>query len=292
MRKSFIWLKFRYRFEYVVFLLTALVIRSLPLETASQWSGAGWRLVAPRLHRHRRAIGNLALAFPDKTATEIEQIALGMWENLGRTFAEFFLIDRIINSDRIQFEAPERFELLRDRVKGSIVCSLHLGNWEILSQAAIRIGWSPAGVYRKMTNPLVNRFVNEVRTPLYPGGLIEKSPSAARLLLRHARDGGCIAFLADHREAQGVIATFFGRPASSPSFPAKVAHVLDKPLYVCRVKRLEGVRFSISVAEIAVPRTGDQAADVLVATESIQSAFEFMIRELPDQWMWGHRRWD
>jgi Kdo2-lipid IVA lauroyltransferase/acyltransferase len=292
MRKSFFWASQRHRLQYFVFLMVALAIRTLPLEIASQWSGLGWRLVAPRLRRHRRAVENLVLAFPEKTAGEIEQIALQMWENLGRTFAEFFQIDRIIKSDRIQLEAPESFELLREKLGGSVVCGLHMGNWEILSQAAIRIGWSPAGVYRKMTNPFVDRFVNSVRAPLYPGGLIEKSPTAARSLLRHARGGGCIAFLADQREARGLATTFFGRPANSTSFPATVAHVLDAPLYVCRVKRLKAVRFSISVAQVAVPRTGDRDADILATTKSIQSAFEFMIREVPDQWMWGHRRWE
>jgi len=292
MRRPFFSQEHRHRFQYVAFLMVAVVIRSLPLEIASQWSGAVWRLVAPRFHRHRRALDNLALAFPDKTAREIELIALKMWENLGRTFAEFFQIDRIIKSDRIQLEEPESFRLLKSRVGGSVVCSLHMGNWEILSQAAIRIGWSPAGLYQRMSNPLVGRFVNAVRTPLYPGGLIEKSPKAARSLLRYAREGGCIAFLADQRDARGLATTFFGRPVNSTSFPALAAHALNTPLYVCRVKRLGAVRFSISVEQIEVPRTGDRSADILAATTSIQSTFESMIREAPDQWMWGQRRWD
>ena len=281
----------QHRLQYAAFLAVAFVMRALPLETASSWSGAGWRLIAPRLRRHRRALHNLALAFPEKTAAEIEEIALGMWENLGRTFAEFFHIDRIVSSDRIAMETPEFFERLRG-VGGSVVCGLHMGNWEILSQAAIRIGWRPAGVYQKITNPLVDRYVNLIRAPLYPGGLTEKSPQAARNLLRYAREGGCTAFLADQRELRGVPAAFFGRPASSTAFPALVARSVNAPLYVCRVKRLKGVRFSISVAEIALPRTADREADILAATSGVQSAFEGMIREAPDQWMWAHRRWD
>ena len=283
--------RLRHSIEYMAFLALAALIRALPVETASRWSGAGWRLVAPRLHRHRRALNNLALAFPEKSPAEIERIALGMWDNLGRTFAEFFHLDEIVNGDRIQFESPEMFEALRRRGGGMVACSLHMANWEIVSQAGMRAGARPMGVYQRMTNPLVDRYVNAVRTPFYPGGLMEKSPRTARTLLRYAREGGCAAFLADQRGSPGVDAAFFGRPAPSATFPALVARSADAPLYVCRAKRLDGVRFSLRFEQVAVPHTAEREADVAAATAAVQSAFERMIREAPEQWMWAHRRW-
>jgi KDO2-lipid IV(A) lauroyltransferase len=283
--------RLRHAIEFIVFLAIAGVARALPLEVASRWSGAGWRLVAPRLRRHKRALNNLALAFPEKSPAEIERIALGMWDNLGRTFAEFFHLDEIVNSDRVQLERPDLYEAVRGRAGGMVACGLHMANWEITSQAAIRIGKIPAGVYQKITNPLVDRYVNAVRAPFYPGGLMEKSSRTARTLLRYAREGGCVAFLADQREGRGVDAVFFGRPAPSATFPALVARTVDAPLYVCRAKRLDGVRFSLRFEEVAVPRTADRDADVAAATRAMQAAFERMIREAPEQWMWAHRRW-
>jgi Kdo2-lipid IVA lauroyltransferase/acyltransferase len=283
--------RLRNRFEYFAFLALAAAMRALPLEIASRWSGAVWRLVAPRFHRHRRALNNLALAFPEKTPAEIEQIALGMWDNLGRTFAEFFQIDRIVNSDRIQIESQELFETLRGDGGNGVACGLHMGNREILSQAGIRIGWRPAGVYQKITNPFVDRYVNAVRTPFYPGGLMEKSPRTAVALLRYAREGGCVAVLADQREERGIRVPFFGKPAPSNPFPALIARSVNAPLYVFRAKRLIGVRFSVLIAEVTVPRTADRDADVAAATCNLQSTIEFMIRDAPDQWMWVHRRW-
>jgi Kdo2-lipid IVA lauroyltransferase/acyltransferase len=284
--------RLRHRFEYIVFLAVVAAIRALPLELASRWSGASWRFVAPRLRRHQRALNHLSSAFPEKTAAEIQQIALGMWDNLGRTFAEFFHIDEIVNSDRIQMEPPELFDALRAHSGGFVACSLHLGNWEIVSQAALSLGRPPAGVYQKITNPLVDRYVSAIRAPLYPGGLTEKSSRTARILLRYAREGGCVAFLADQREWRGIAAPFFGRAAPSTSFPALIARSLDMPLYVCRAKRLSGVRFSLRVEQLTMPRTADRDADVAAATCAIQAAFETMIRDAPDQWMWAHRRWD
>jgi KDO2-lipid IV(A) lauroyltransferase len=283
--------RLRHRFEYIAFLALASAIRALPLERASRWSGAGWRLVAPRLRRHQRALSNLAQAFPEKKPAELQQIALGMWDNLGRTFAEFFHLREIVDGDRIQMEPPEVFEALR-RLEGGVICGLHLGNWEVLSQAGLNVGWRPAGVYQKISNPLVDRYVNAIRAPFYPGGLMEKSSGAARAMMRHAREGGCVAFLADQRERRGLPVAFFGRSASSTAFPAMIARAVDAPLFVCCAMRGVGVRFTVNVTQVAVPRTADREADIAAATSAVQAAFEAMIRRAPEQWMWAHRRWD
>jgi KDO2-lipid IV(A) lauroyltransferase len=280
----------RHKFEYFAFLTVAAAMRMLPLEFASHWSGRIWRLLAPFLHRHRRALDNLALAFPEKTPAELEEIARDMWENLGRTFAEFFHIDRIFNSGRIEFESRELVESLRGHGRG-VACGLHLGNWEILTQAGMLMDWRPAGVYQKIANPFVDRYVSAMRAPYYPGGLMEKSPRAAVTLLRYAREGGTVALLADHRESRGIASPFFGRSAPSNPFPALVARSVDAPLYVFRAKRLNGVRFSIRITQVPVPRTEDRDADVAVATRNLQSILELMVRDAPDQWMWIHRRW-
>ena len=282
----------RYRFEYMVFLLVATIAHALPVETASHWSGAGWRLVAPHLRRHRRAVQNLTLAFPEKSPVEIEEIAQRMWENLGRNFAEFFHLDEVIRSDRYLIETPELFETIRQRSGGAVACSLHMGNWEIASHAGLALGWRTAGVYQKIHNPFVENYVNAIRAPLYPGGLMEKSIQAARFLLRYAREGGAATLLADQRDARGLAAPFFGRPAPSTPFPASVARAVNAPLYVFRVKRAKGARFSVRVVEVAVPRTDNREADIAATTRELQATFEQMIREAPEQWMWAHRRWD
>jgi len=284
--------RLRHRLEYMAFLAAAAIVHALSVERASQWSGAGWRLVAPRLHRHRRALQNLTLAFPEKSAAEIREIALDMWENLGRNFAEFFHLDEIVHSDRLTVETLDAFERIRGRSGGVVACSLHMGNWEIASHAGLALGWKTAGVYQRIHNPFVERYVNAIRAPLYPGGLMEKSIQTARVLLRYAREGGCATLLADQRDSRGIPAPFFGRPAPSTPFPASVARALNTPLYVFRVKRVKGARFSIRVVELTVPRTDDRDADIAAATRDLQATFERMIREAPEQWMWAHRRWD
>jgi Kdo2-lipid IVA lauroyltransferase/acyltransferase len=276
--------------EYFVFRLTAAAAAALPLELASRLSGLGWRLVAPRLKRHQRALDALAFAFPEKSLAERERIALGMWDNLGRTFAEFFHIKRIVDDKRIALEPLDRFAAI---AAGGpfIVCTLHMGNWEISSQAGLRFGVPLAGVYQKLTNPYVDEWTRRVRAPLYPGGLFDKSPATARALIKMARAGGYPAFVADLREGRGIETPFFGRPAKSNPFPALIARTTGLPLYATRVMRLPDAHFSMRIEPVDVPRSDDRDADVLAATAALQARFEEFIREAPEQWMWAHRRW-
>jgi Kdo2-lipid IVA lauroyltransferase/acyltransferase len=290
-RLKTIWARARRRLEFAALRLVAAGLTALPLETASALSGRCWRLVAPRLKRHRRALDNLALAYPEMSAAERQRVALAMWDNLGRTFAEFFHIPQIIAEDRIAFEPLEKFETI-GASGPCVVCGEHLGNWEILAYSGVRFGMPFTGVYQSLSNPLVNKWLLEKRAPLYPGGLYDKSPATARALLRVAREGGHPAFFADLRAGNGVAVPFFGRPASSLTFPAVIARTVGIPIHVGRVLRRPGVRFTISTEPVEVPRTADREADIRVATANLQARIEQFVREAPEQWMWAHRRWD
>ncbi len=281
----------KYRVEYIAFISVALVARALPLETSSAWFGAIWRLFAPLSRRHERAIANLALAFPEKSREDRDRVARDMWEMLGRIFAEFFHLDEIYNSDRI-----DASRVLAGMAEGagyaqSIVCACHQGNWEIAALAPARMGVKVGGIYQRITNPLVDQAARAMRSRYYPGGLSAKGPRAGAQALRAVRQGGCLALLADLRDNAGLKVPFFGHLAPSSPFPAHAARLLNVPLYALFIERAPGVRFRISIERIEVPRSTDRDADVLAATASLQAAFERSIRLHPEQWMWAHRRW-
>ena len=282
----------RHRIEYVAFAALAAVATALPLDWASAVSGFLWRLIAPRLGRQKRALDNLALALPETTEAERRRIALAMWDNLGRTFAEFFHVPQILAEQRVALEPFEKFEAI---ATGGpfVVCTLHLGNWELAAQAGLRFGLPLAGVYQKLTNPLVDRWLYEHRRPLYPGGLFDKSPATSRALIKLARAGGYPAFVADLREGRGVEVPFFGRPAWSNPFPAlDRAHRRHSAL---RGRRRAHARRAFRHAHRAGRgsaqrrprrrRAGDDRRRFRRASSNSSAT-------TPEQWMWAHRRWD
>ena len=118
--------KFRHLIEYALFRLVGAVFGGMPIAVASGVSGFFWRHIAPLLARHKRALANLARAYPDMSLPERERIARGMWDNLGRTFAESFHIDALREGSRVTFEDEALYDALRARPGGAEIGRAHV----------------------------------------------------------------------------------------------------------------------------------------------------------------------
>ena len=286
--------RIQFRLEYGALRALDLAARALPLDVASRLSGLAWRLAAPWLGRHRRADRNLALMMPDTAEDERRRILRAMWRNLGETFLEALQLDRLAaDPRRIVLDDSCRIAVRRAVAEGAIIVSPHLGNWEaaVLPLAAAA-GSQHVGVYRPAKNPLVNAYVLAIRRRHYTGGLVEKGDRAAWGLLRQARQGGSLGFMADLRDGSGVSVPFFGRLAPSTAFPAMLARQFRRPVFAVCLVRVATGRFRMEAEEIVVGRTSDRAADILAATAAMQRTFEQWIRRWPEQWMWAHQRYE
>lgn len=285
------WRRTKHAAEYILLRCLVGLLHALPLDFGSWAMGSMWRLIAPRLRRHERALRHIAAAYPSKTAAEIDTLARAMWMHLGRTFAESLMVDRIIRARRIEDTSGSLIETVKASGKGIVFVSLHTGNWELVVVPTITSGIKVAGVYQRMKNPKVDDYVTLVRRDRYPRGLFAKGANVGKKLLRIVRSGGAIALLADLRDRNGLNVPFFDRPAPSTTFPAVIARGSDAILVAARVVRTNGVRFRIDATLLDVPCTDDRNADIDEATRQTHRLFESWIREHPEQWMWAHRRW-
>lgn len=288
----------RYRFEYAVVRAVFAGVRLLSIDRAASISSFFWRLIAPRTRRHRRALENLAIAFPEKTPEEREAIALAMWSNLGRVMAETMLIDRLIKQpERIKIVSDRVFSRYKDKLGPAVGVSLHMGNWELAIWPLTVAGANPAAIFRLVKNPYVDALLREQRKDLYPGGLFgkgtqEESQRTARIMTDYVRQGGRLGIVADLHDRTGLAVPFFGHPAPSVVGPALIARRVGARIWLARCLRVgTESRFEIELKELRVPRTTNQSQDVRDITAAIQRQFEAWIREAPEQWMWSNRRW-
>jgi Kdo2-lipid IVA lauroyltransferase/acyltransferase len=292
-----------HRIAYAALLATSGLMRCLPVS----WSTAAWsgiaRAVGPRLRQHRRALANLAVAFPDKSAAEHEKIALAMWENMGRVAAETLIMDRIV-ADSARFEVIDQ-EHWRQRLGGrapSVGCTLHMGNWELAIWPMTLFGRNPTGVYKPLSNPLIDQWLAKSRSTLFSGGLISKGGNdddtssgqrAARQLVGIARKGGALGFVCDHVDRRrGTAIPFMGREAKFTIAPALIARHVGAKVTLGRCLRIgPESRFRVEICELEVPNTDDKNADAVALTKQIFATYESWIRETPEQWMWWNTRW-
>jgi KDO2-lipid IV(A) lauroyltransferase len=271
--------------EYGLFRLVLFSLAWLPRPLAYARARAQVKLLewfVPRLKRVARR--NLEMAGLDP------RIAAGVFASLARmlvTFAKFPWLTRGNVGQWIGYEGLEHFTRARDRGRGVLVATAHLGNWELSAFAHAWLTGPMHIVVRPLDNPYIDALVERYRG--LSGNRIIRKREAAREILRALYAGQAVGVLIDQNTApeEGVFVDFFGRKACAGSAFVKFAHrtgaavVPGYALWSARDKRYV-LRF---YPEIKM--TGDVQAD----TQRVHSHLEAVIREYPDQWLWIHRRW-
>nr|WP_321457068.1 lauroyl acyltransferase [uncultured Cohaesibacter sp.] len=282
-----------HRIEYALFFCVISVFRLMPLSVASSFMGHLWRLIAPWLRRQKRAMAHLHAAFPEMSDKELYAITLDMWENLGRTSAEAMVLEKFAGRMDELISAPNGYREIVERIKkeGGVIVSLHSGNWELGGAVSSHYGFDCSVVMQRLQNPLVHEFLVAKRAESFSGGVFVKGDRAGMRALTSIAGGTATAIMGDLRDRRGPRIDFFGRPAPTNTFPARLARKKGAPLIALRIGRVEGIHFEVQAELIDVPQTDDVEADILNATIGVQKKFEEWVRQAPSQWMWSHRRW-
>ncbi len=252
------------------------------------------RVLLSRLHK--TGAQNLAMALPEISAEQREAILKGVYRSLGWQLAEFCKMPRYTAeqaSKFIRYDGLENYLAARDKGKGVLVLTGHLGAWELSSFYHSLVGYPMSMVIRKLDNPLVDEYVNRIRC-LHGNRVIHKD-DFARGLLNAMHKGETVGILMDTNMTppQGVFVPFFGVPACTATAMARIALKSDAAVvpgflvWEASEKRYV-LRFG---PEIALIRSDDAQADIVANTALFTSVTESYIRRYPEQWLWVHRRW-
>ncbi|GAB4525339.1 MAG: lysophospholipid acyltransferase family protein [Amphiplicatus sp.] len=285
-----------HRIEYAAARVLFFLFRLLGVDRASALAGGFTRLVGPRLRRiSARGEENLRRAFPDWSEAQMRRTIAGVWENLGRTAAEFAHLDKFdpfAPDSRVDIVGAERLRAVAHGAGPAIFISGHFANWEVMSVALKAAGVDYAVVYRAANNPLVDALIIKTRARVMSRRQIPKGKRGARALVEALSAGKSLAMLVDQKLNDGIAVPFMGRPAMTTPAPARLALKFGAPVIPLGIERLAGARFRLTVYDpIAYGSTGDLAEDVRALTILINEALEARIRARPEQWLWLHRRW-
>jgi KDO2-lipid IV(A) lauroyltransferase len=283
--------KFRYGAEAAGFFAFMGFFRLIGLDAASAVGGFIGRNIFARTGVTKRARENIAKAFPEKSEAERDAILRTMWDNLGRTVAEYAHLDKfdIDGVDpRIHVKNSDIITTLTGQ--GVLVVSGHFANWEIMPITGAEYGLEGAIVYRPPNNPYVDRYISRARAKKGYAEQISKHQGVKRIFTL-LRGGKAILLLADQKTNEGIAVPFFGRDAMTTPVPAALALKLKVPVIVAANKRLGGARFCVTVYPLDFTPTGDEDADTRALTAMINRKLEDIVRADPGQWLWIHRRW-
>jgi KDO2-lipid IV(A) lauroyltransferase len=282
-----------WRAEALGFDLFIGVVRLLGVDAASAFGGWLGRTVGPLSGAHKVAVRNLKLAFPDKDEAWRAAMLKAQWDGLGRTFAEFPLMDRILPSTgRVEVVNQERlFQIAADRIPVVFV-SGHLSNWEVMPAAIVDSGVVCEMTYRAANNPYVDERIKASRFRYGVRLFAPKGGDGARELLEGMKQGKSVALMNDQKFNAGVEGLFFGHPVRTAPGPSRLAIRFGTVLQPMSVQRIKGARFRAVVHDpIHLPNTGDRTADIESGVRLVNAFMEERIRERPEEWFWVHRRW-
>jgi KDO2-lipid IV(A) lauroyltransferase len=260
--------------------------------------GAGVGAVAWQLLSRLRQVGmrNLELAFPEKLQVERTTTLRGVYRSLGWEIGEFCKMSGYTAeqaSTFIRYDGLEHYLAAREKGKGVLVLTGHLGAWELSSFYHSLMGYPMSLVIRRLDNPLVDAFVNRIRC-LHGNRVIHKD-DFARGLLTSMQRGETVGILMDTNMTppQGVFVPYFGVEACTASGLARVAlHSGAAVLPGFLVWEAAEQRYVLRFGEqLELIRSGSAAQDIVANTALFTATIEAYVRRYPEQWLWVHRRW-
>jgi Kdo2-lipid IVA lauroyltransferase/acyltransferase len=282
-----------WRLEVLAFDVASGFMRLLPVDSASALGGWFLRTFGPLTGVQKTADRNLRIAFPDMTAEERRRISRAQWEETGRTFAEFPLMDRLTpKNGRVEVIGAERLEeIARERIP-TVFFSGHFSNYEVMAVVIIQAGVRGRLTYRSINNPYIDRRVIDNRRRYGIELFSAKGVDSARELFKTLIKGDSFGMMVDQKFTFGVSVPFFGRRAPTNPGPIRLALRANARLQPVSVMRLKGARFRVTVHEpLQLQRTGDRNADVEAGVRATTAFVEERVRERPEQYFWVHRRW-
>jgi KDO2-lipid IV(A) lauroyltransferase len=287
----------RERIEYWLVVGVARALGWMPRGMARLLAGGIAGTVYLLLGRLRR-VGerNLEMASPGLSVGERTRILRGVYRNLGWQLVEFCRMPRYTAKNVegwIRTEGLAHYLAARDRGKGVLVLTGHLGAWEVSSFYHSLMGYPMGMVIRRLDNRLLDEFVNDIRC-MHGNSVLHKD-DFARGLMTAMRKGETVGILMDTNMTppQGVFARFFGIEACTASGLAHVALKTGAAVLPGFMLWEPGEkRYVLHFGRpLDFARTGQRKDDVLAATQQCNDVLESWIRRYPDQWLWIHRRW-
>ena len=267
------------------------LIARLPLRVLQALGSVlGWAIygMSPTYRRHLRAnLAQAGLPLPARDAARLRRAAIAA---AGRMLLElpaiwFRPLPQVVSLVR-RAEGLEAVLAARDAGRALVFLTPHMGCFEIAAQYATR--HMPITVlYRRpkiaWLDPLMRagRAREGVRLAAVGFG-------GVRQLFAALRRGEAVGLLPDQVPGvgEGEWADFFGRPAYTMTLAARLSARENVACFLAYARRLpRGAGYEIVVRPLSGQRPGETGA------RHINRALEALVRECPEQYLWGYNRY-
>jgi len=280
--------------QYWLLIFLGWWVNLLPEKAALTFGAALGEMAFAMGVRRKVALDNLIRAFPKNNDLQNRQIAVSLYQNLGKNLAELLRFKNTscqVIKDKVELRNTEFFDQVVKNGRGGILVSGHFGNWEVHAAAIANNGYHFSVVVYPQHNKYVDEMINSLRRAKNVNIIFKKD--ATREVLTSLRQNHFVAMLSDQDAGRdGVFVDFLGQKASTTKGPAVFALKTGAALITGAIVRQQGGRHIgyLNPPFYADPNN-DKQAEILRLTGLFTFQLEQFVISHPDHWYWVHKRW-
>ena len=268
------------------------VLHLLPLRLlAATGSGLGLLLYHLGARRRKIVLVNLALCFPDLSEMQRTQRTKAHFQVLGRSILERSILwwgsrERLVRLIRV--EGEEKIQALREAGRPIILLVPHFVGLDV-GGIGIALRLDVVSIYSTQKNVVFDRLLHRGRSRFGKQLLLSRQ-DGARASVKAMKAGRPFYYLPDmdFGSRDSVFVPFFGVKAATITGLSRLARAAGAAVVPCITRMLprgEGYVVEIGDAWVDYP-----TADVEADTARMNAFIESVVRTMPEQYYWVHRR--
>jgi len=243
-------------------------------------------------YRRKVVMANLKNAFPEKSIAELKSIEHKFY----RYFCDLILetvksltISESTLKKRLSFASMELFEKYYSQKQSIVIVMGHFGNWEL---GGARFAIEPLHqlfvIYHPLKNKHFNGLIYKMRTRL--GNGLYAMKDTLRGMIRDREKVTATAFIADQTPSPKGAHWMEFMNQDTPVFigTGKIAKKMNYPVVYVSIKRRDRGYYEISLEDLVADPSMVSAEEIV---ERFTQRLEKDIHEMPEYWLWTHKRW-
>lgn len=280
--------------SYFFLRLMVLIFRFLPFSVLYILADfIKWVLSDVVKYRKDVISNQLKRCFPEKSDEALIHIRDSYYSNLSDLLVEsikgFSMSDAELRK-RWKLTGTELTDKFLDRGNPVIINTAHINNFEWGTMAyALQSKYSVKGVYKPLSNKYIENYLRRNRAKT--GMELLAMQNVGKEIEELASVPCVFIFVSDQspsRVEKAHWVDFFG---SDTAFIHGVGHYACRwnlPVFYCDIRKLKRGYYEAKLSELISHPENEQEQEI---TRLYAKKVESVIREVPAEWLWSHKRW-
>lgn len=244
-------------------------------------------------YRKKVIMGNIQRSFPNKSEAEQKQICKLFYKHFSDLIVESiktFTISQKEVQKRVVCNNPELVDKYFEQNKSVIVTGGHYNNWEMLGVGIdMPLKHHVAGIYKPLTNKYFDKKMLQTRSRY--GLEMVATKKVKQFFEDNKNKPFAIIFAVDQSPSnpESCYWTNFLNQETGVLFGAeKYAKEYNLPVLYGRINKVKRGHYSVDFFEVTNTPLETAHGEI---TEKFTRMLEKDINDIPQYWLWSHKRW-